>query len=93
IRHEIDGSNGWSVSYYEKALEIMQRALSNNPPWLAAMYSNMGVTLEELERYDEAVGYAIQAAEIARASLGPDHAETEAYENQVRQLQQSLSLL
>ncbi|CAF5104306.1 unnamed protein product, partial [Rotaria sp. Silwood1] len=42
----------------------------------------MGVTLEELERYDEAVGYAIQAAEIARASLGPDHAETEAYENQ-----------
>lgn len=43
-----------SINFFEKAKKIYEEKLDKNNPLLAGLYNNMGLTLVELKRFDEA---------------------------------------
>ncbi|CAF1534423.1 unnamed protein product [Adineta steineri] len=62
-----------SLSYYAKAMQIVQRSLPLNDPFLATNYNNLGNQLCEIEEYHEALLYFEKALEIIHRSFSNNH--------------------
>ena len=58
-----------SLSLFEKAREIYESKLLPNDERLAGLYNNMGLTLVDLRRFDEARELYRRAVKIARGTL------------------------
>lgn len=71
-----NGESAESIEYYERAIAIYDSVL---PPFHRATYFpyyNMGVALNDLDRFADAQGYLERAVEIAEEVLGVDHPST-----------------
>jgi tetratricopeptide (TPR) repeat protein len=75
---------------FEKALDNLQKCSPINQQLLAQTHNKISKALEALDRYKDATDNAKQAFEIARSTLGSNHAETEAYRNHFDQLRRKL---
>lgn len=53
-----------SLELFGKAKELYESLLDSSDPRLGGLYNNLGLTLVDLERYDEAVNYYNKAIEI-----------------------------
>ena len=53
-----------SVLYFEKALDIYNKHLDKNDKMFAGLYNNYALTLEDLEKYDQAENYYKTAINI-----------------------------
>ncbi|CAF1485095.1 unnamed protein product [Adineta steineri] len=62
-----------ALSYYAKALQIVQRSLPPNNPYLATNYNNFGNQLCLIEEYQEALSYFEKALEIIYRSFSNNH--------------------
>ncbi|NNM31631.1 MAG: serine/threonine protein kinase, partial [Gemmatimonadetes bacterium] len=63
-------------AFYDRGLEIRERALGPNDPEVAAVVSGLGATLLRQGRYDEAEPLFQQALDIQVETLGEGHLET-----------------
>lgn len=63
------GETKRSLALFIKAREIYEKELPPTDPRLAGLYNNMGLTLVDLGRFDEANGLYLKAVKIAKGTL------------------------
>jgi tetratricopeptide (TPR) repeat protein len=80
-----------ALSYFEKALDILEKSFSNNQSMLAMTYSNMAKTFDGLGEYNKAIDYARQAVTTAYADFGSNNDVIKSYEDQFDRLQRKLN--
>ncbi|CAF0840169.1 unnamed protein product [Adineta ricciae] len=76
VIHRKMGDCSTALSFYEKALAIQKKTLQPNHSAFITTYSNMVSALHSLNRIDEAIKCATEAANIAKEALGTAHPET-----------------
>ena len=67
------GQHVQALSYYDKALEILQKALPPNHPSLATSYNNIAGVYDNMGEYSKALSYYDKALEIRQKALPPNH--------------------
>jgi len=75
-----------ALSYFEKALDILNKSFSSNNSMLAMTFSNLAKALDGLGQFTEAIDYARQAVNTAYADFG----SAESYKDQLDRLQRKL---
>ena len=72
-----------AISFYEKELEIDQKAFSTNPIALAYTYNNIGAVYDNMKDYTQARLCYEKALEIYQKHLPPDHPDLAAAYNNI----------
>jgi tetratricopeptide (TPR) repeat protein len=67
------GDYSKALSYYQKDLEISEKALPPNHPDLGASYNNIGVVYDNMGNHLEALLFYERAAKIGQSSLPANH--------------------
>ena len=67
------GEYSKALSYYEQALETLQKTLPANHPSLATSYNNIGVVYKNMGEHSKALSYFERALDIRQRSLPPNH--------------------
>ena len=71
-----------SLSFHTKALEINQKDIPSNHPWLAVSYNNIGIVYADMEEHSKALFFYEKACEIFEERLPPNHPDLATlYEN------------
>ncbi|CAF4190765.1 unnamed protein product, partial [Adineta steineri] len=80
--HCYKGNYEKAIWYYEKALEIHQKTLCSNHPYLIILYNNIGNVYDQMGEYSKAILYYNQALEICQNTLPLNHPDlTNLYNN------------
>jgi tetratricopeptide (TPR) repeat protein len=72
-----------AITFYEKAVAILQQSLPPNPPDLAKSYNNIGMAYGSMGDYPKALSYYEKALAIQQQSLPPDHPDLVASYNNI----------
>ncbi|CAF0721196.1 unnamed protein product [Adineta steineri] len=62
-----------AISYYEKALAVLQKYLPSDHPSLTASYNNIGSVYDKTGEYSKALSYYEKALEICQKTLPSNH--------------------
>ncbi|CAF0794620.1 unnamed protein product [Adineta steineri] len=71
--HQTQSNYENAIWYYEKALEIRQKTLPSNDPFLATSYNNIGLVYCDIGEYSKALSYYEKALEIRQKTLPSNH--------------------
>jgi tetratricopeptide (TPR) repeat protein len=67
------GKNTEAITYYENSLEIFQKTLPENHPYLASSYNNIGLVYSNMGEYSKALSFHEKDLEISRKTLPENH--------------------
>jgi tetratricopeptide (TPR) repeat protein len=70
-----------ALSMYEKAIDIRQRTLPPNHPYLATSYDNIGKVYEKMGEYSKALSFYQRAVDIGECSLPGSHPHLKLYKD------------
>lgn len=79
-----------ALSYLEKTLELYEKSLPFNHPLIALAHYNLACTLEELDRYIDAVKHPKRSIEFARYSFDFTHPRMQMYQDYYDELQDTI---
>ncbi|CAF0790757.1 unnamed protein product [Adineta steineri] len=71
--HSNQGDYEKAFWYYKQALEIYQKTLPANHPYLATSYNNIGSVYKNMGEYSKALSYYEKALEIQQKTLPSNH--------------------
>jgi tetratricopeptide (TPR) repeat protein len=84
------GDSAGSLELMREALALVEASPEKPRAIQLGLYNNIGATLQDLDRNEEAAPYLRRAAEIAGETLGPDHPDTLAIQGNLAGLESDL---
>jgi tetratricopeptide (TPR) repeat protein len=79
-----------ALSMHEKAIDIRQRTLPPNHPYLATSYDNTGKVYEKMGEYSKALSFYERAVDIGEFSLPESHPHLQLYKDHVESTKNKL---
>lgn len=83
--HYHRGEYSKAIEYFQKVLQIQQKALSENHPDIAKTYNNIGCAYRDNRKYEQALEFHQKALKIRLKSLGEGHPDVVTSYSHVRQ--------
>ncbi len=75
---------------HEKAIDIRQKTLPPNHPYLATSYDNMGKVHEKMAEYSNALSFYQRAVDIGECSLPESHSHLQLYKDHLESVKNKL---
>ncbi|CAF3506176.1 unnamed protein product [Rotaria sp. Silwood1] len=79
-----------ALSYFQRALQIRQKSLPSNHPYLAITYNNIGGVYRSIGDCSTAISYFEKALEIQQKSLASNHPNLAMTYNNIALVYQSM---
>jgi len=82
-----------ALAFQLKTIEIYEKVLDKEHPWIATSYNNLSTIYQSLGQLDQALEFQLKTTEIFEKVLGPDHPSLATSYNNLSTIYQSLGQL